>query len=65
MEFTFHKYVSNDMTSPNPTQYTKLDEYKTKTKNLGWPEIGYYGGVLNCSCYWSLRGEYMMYFIAY
>ena len=36
MKLTIHKCVLNAMTAPNPTQYTKSDKYKVKTKNRDW-----------------------------
>ena len=34
MRMTFHKWVLNAMADPNPTQYTKFDEYD-------WSEMGF------------------------
>ena len=42
MKSTFHKWVLNVMTAPNPTQYTKFDKYMEKQKN--GPKWGIRGG---------------------
>ena len=34
MKLTFHKWVLNAMTDPNPTQYTKIDKYKMKIQRM-------------------------------
>ncbi len=39
MNSTFHKWGLNAMTAPNPTQYTKGDEYKVEKQNRDCSEI--------------------------
>ena len=39
MDLTIHKCVCNVMTDPNPTQYTKFEKSKLKTKQRKLYEI--------------------------